>query len=774
MSHPSPTPSQQLPLSGHQFGTFGGVFTPSLLTILGVVMFMSAGLVIGEAGLWGALTILCLSNSITFLTSLSIAAISTNTPVKGGGAYFLISRSLGPEPGGAIGLTLFLAQALSVPFYVLGFTEALCVAFPNVSPHFNLITYATTAALFILNLVGASWAIRVQYFILATLALSIITFIGGGLERFTWENLQQNTHSAYGVTPGHSYDFWSIFAIYFPAVTGIMTGVNMSGDLRSPATSIPRGTLLAVGVSFAIYATELIVSAGAQTRQQLTHHFHETLLEQALFGARWLVVAGVFAATLSSALGSMLGAPRILQALARDDIFPPLSPFAQGRGSGDEPTRGLWLTFSLSLAVLAWAASARDAGDSGALNAVGSILTMFFLYAYGMTNIAAFAESFTRNPSFRPRFRYFHWLTALLGALGCLAVALLINWRAALLAVALILALFLYVQQRVLESSYGDVRRGFYYSRMRQNLLKLAAQPQHAKNWRPNTLILSGNPNTRYTLTQYAVWLEGRRGLATLVELMVGPLRDMLAQREEALRRLQGFIDQHRMEAFCEVLVTEDFKQGLSALLQCHAVGPLKPNLLVVGWPTQTARAEALHHLLTTASTLRVSAVVISDKGLPINHLRPRPRRVDIWWRGQQNGSLMLILAYLLCHNIEWSNHHVRVLRSLNAPDDRFADLAAEAEAEMAAMLDEARIKGEAVVVRQAGPFAHTLRAHSADATVVMIGLTPPRERAGEGALGAQGDEESPERFHERYAQLLAELPTTLLVYSAGHADLMS
>ena len=164
-----------------------------------------------------------------------------------------------------------------------------------------------------------------------------------------------------------------------------------------------------------------------------------------------------------------------------------------------------------------------------------------------------------------------------------------------------------------------------------------------------------------------------------------------------------------------------------------------------------------------------MSAVVISDRGLPVNHVRPRPRRVDIWWRGQQNGSLMLILAYLLCHNIEWGNHSVRVLRSLSAPpeeggeeaDVAFAARAAEAEEEMRALLDEARIRGEAVVVPQRGSFAETLRAHSADATVVFIGLSP------HGALGA-------EEFHERYAQLLADLPTTLLVYSAGHADLTS
>ena len=291
----------------NKLGAFGGVFTPSILTILGVIMFMRAGYVIGEAGIFHALLILFLAKSITVLTSLSISAVSTNTPVAGGGAYFLISRALGPEFGGAIGLALFSAQAISVPFYILGFTEALIRTFPGLATHFQVIALVTTALLFCVSYVGAKWAIKMQYLIMTILGLSILVFLGGAAAHFKKDLFLQNWAAGY---PNTSMSFWVIFAIYFPAVTGIMAGVNMSGDLKNPGRAIPLGTLAAVGVGFFIYVAQIILCCGAQTPWQLLDASFETLRNQALFGAGFVVVAGVFAATLSSALGSFLGAPK--------------------------------------------------------------------------------------------------------------------------------------------------------------------------------------------------------------------------------------------------------------------------------------------------------------------------------------------------------------------------------------------------------------------------------------------------------------------------------
>ncbi|HFE46072.1 MAG TPA: amino acid permease, partial [Nannocystis exedens] len=302
----------------NKFGTFGGVFTPSLLTILGVIMFMGIGFVNGQAGIGSALLILLAAKAITLLTSLSISAIATNTKIEGGGAYFLISRTLGPGYGGAIGLALFLAQALSVPFYVLGFSLAVVTAFPILNDYFLGVGLVTSTLLFIINYFGADLAIKAQYFILGVLVLSIVVFLGGALGDFSLAGVSQNWAPSY--TEGNN--FWIIFAIFFPAVTGIMAGVNMSGDLADPAKSIPKGTLAALGVGALVYAAQIIITGGAFERSELIGRPYQSLLDHAAFGLDYLVVPGVFAATLSSAMGSFLGAPRILQALARDDIFP--------------------------------------------------------------------------------------------------------------------------------------------------------------------------------------------------------------------------------------------------------------------------------------------------------------------------------------------------------------------------------------------------------------------------------------------------------------------
>ena len=297
---------------GNQFSTFAGVFTPSILTILGVIMFLRAGYVVGEAGIINTILILCLAEMISLLTAISMSAIATNTPVAGGGAYFLISRALGPQFGGAIGLALFWAQALSVPFYILGFTNSLVASFPSLNTWFIPIAVVTAAILFSVNLISSGLAIRIQYIVMTMLALAIVSFLSGALLLFDPELFQANMGSSYS---NDNISFWVVFAIYFPAVTGILAGVNMSGDLKDPARSLVRGTMAAIAVGFIIYLLEILLCGGSQQRSDLQAQPFEILVKNALWGTGFLVMGGVFAATISSAVGSFLGAPRVLQAL---------------------------------------------------------------------------------------------------------------------------------------------------------------------------------------------------------------------------------------------------------------------------------------------------------------------------------------------------------------------------------------------------------------------------------------------------------------------------
>jgi amino acid transporter len=729
----------------HTFGTFGGVFTPSILTILGVIMFMRANFVVGQGGILATLLILLIAKSITFLTGLSLSAISTNTRVRGGGAYFLISRSLGPEFGGAIGVTLFFAQALSVPFYILGFVEATARSFPALENHFLLLTLGSALVLFVITYVGADWAIRVQYVILAVIALSILAFLCGGLAHWNTATFASNLGQGY---TSSGYNFWVIFAIYFPAVTGIMAGVNMSGDLKDPARSIPRGTLAAVGVGLMVYASEILVFGGAFTRRQLIESPFQVLVQNALFGMGFMVIVGVMAATLSSAIGSMLGAPRILQAMARDHVFRFFDAFAKGALRGDEPRRALWLTFGITLITLLYAGN--DPGG-GALNSIASIITMFFLFTYGILNLAAFVESVTANPSFRPRFRYFHWSTALIGACGCVAVTMMINFRAALTAVLIMAGIFFYVSRRVLSMAFGDARRGFYFTRVRNQLFKIAARPTDSKNWRPTILVLSGNPETRLTLVRYALWLESQRGLVTLAEILTGDLEDLARLRETALRRLKAFIEENEVAAFPEVIVAPDFHQGVVVLMQGHSLAPIKPNILLLGWLGDPRRPEPFLHLLRCAHAIGMSIVCVLDRELP--WIGPS-RRIDVWWRGLQNGSLMLILAYLLTLNGEWTHARIRILRLVGKEAAREA--ASQALRELCVA---ARISAQVEVVVSEEPFAEVLKAYSSDAAVVLLGFQVP-------------EADDMQSFPQRYVELTEGLPTTLLIHSSGEADL--
>jgi len=731
----------------NRLGTFGGVFTPSILTILGVIMFMRSGYVIGEAGIFHALLILFLAKSITTVTSLSISAVSTNTPVAGGGAYFLISRALGPEFGGAIGMALFSAQAISVPFYILGFTEALVGTFPDLADHYRVIALVTAAILFGVSYIGAKWAIKTQYLIMAILGLSILTFMGGAVMHFQRDLFIQNWSSGY---THPSLSFWSVFAIYFPAVTGIMAGVNMSGDLENPSRSIPLGTLAAVGVGLFVYASQVLLCGGAQTQLQLIDAGFETLRSQALFGAGFLVAAGVFAATLSSALGSFLGAPRVLQAVARDNVIPPLRPFGRGSRRGDEPHRALWLTLGITFGVILWAG-----GDSqgGAFNIIASVVTMFFLFTYGMVNLAAFVESFAGNPSFRPRFKYYHWIPAIFGAAACASIAFLISPVAAALAAVFVFALYSLLRRNVLKVRFGDARWGFTYSRLRNSLLKAAKMPMDPKNWRPTILVLTGDPEARLTMAMYALWIGEERGLVTLARVLVGDLVEIGHLRETAVTQLQRFLQENDFDALSTVVVTRSLDEGLSALLQAHAIGPLSPNLVLMGWSSDETRSSSFVYHLNSVLLLGMSLILLWDKGLPKARAN---RRIDIWWRGRENGSLMVLMAHLLTMNWGWSEANIRLLRLIE--DEAGREPAAQALREL---VDAARINAEVEILVSEAPFPEVIHRHSRDASVVLLGFNVP-------------EESNAQVFQDYFEEMLSSLPTTLMVCSSGEADLLA
>lgn len=420
-------------------GTFGGVFTPSFLTIIGVIMYLRFSWVVGNAGLWQTLAIVVIANAITLITALSVSSIASNERMETGGAYFMVSRVLGYEAGGGIGVPLYLSQSLSVALYTIGFAEAVGPFLPGVSA--IAVALVTMVVLALFGVVGSGLMIRLQYVILVLIALSFVSIALG---------FRVNTTN-FSPSYGEGLGFWAVFAVFFPAVTGILAGVSMSGDLKNPAKSIPRGTLLAVLGGFLAYILVPVMLAFTIARDDLPV---STALRDA---SRWpaLVTVGVIGATLSSAIGSLLAAPRTLQALGIDRIAPAI--FAHGVGRKQEPLVALALTIAIGAAAIVL----------GSLNAVAEVLTMFFLTTYGVLNLSAGMEHLVDNPSYRPAIRVPSWVS-FLGAAACLAVMILIGPVSAVVAVVAVGAIFLLLSLKPAPSASatGGLWEGYWTARL--------------------------------------------------------------------------------------------------------------------------------------------------------------------------------------------------------------------------------------------------------------------------------------------------------------------
>lgn len=741
-----------------RFGLFEGVFTPCVLTILGVIMFMRAGFVLGQSGLWLGLIILGISKLITTLTALSLSAISTNTEVRGGGVYFMISRALGPDFGGTIGITLFIAQAVGVSFYVIGFTEALVGSIapfiPSLANEFEtpmqvltamkvpqVISSLVIAGLFYLTFKGADVALKVQNYVLAILLLSILSFVVGGLMHFDPQvyAAAQNAEFSDGV------NFWLAFAIFFPACTGITAGANMSGDLKNPESAIPKGTLLAIAFTLMIYLLQLFLMAGAIPRSELKAEPFMALKQMSLFSP--LIILGVFAATLSSALGSFLGAPRILQAMGRDGLMRVLTYFGKGEGPSDEPQRATILTFIIAFAVI-WA---------GDLNAVAEVISMFFLIAYGTINLSAFVESKGGNPSFRPQFRFFHWSTALAGAIGCGVAMMKINDSYALVALALSSLIYFYLNKKDIQTSYGDAKRGYIFRGVRNSLRVLEGTKAHPKNWRPVLVAIAEGLHKSENLIRAGSWIESQRGLYTVlnIEETKDSYEGRLATAHEHKLQLEKFLQKEKIQAFTESLMPHDFHEGLFDFLQGHSIGALKANTVIMEIPMTDSQSERqkFFKTLELLATFNLNLVVL--KYSDIEFKKRSKKTIDLWWRNEGNGSLMALFSYLMTLNEQWSGARIRLLRAIPEKDSK-----PQAEKEMQELLRQARIDAEIKVLTFREDAYEVLKNTSnQQADFVFVGM---------GGTDAKEARESVESLMPK----LENLPATALVWSNGEANI--
>ena len=642
-----------------KFGSFGGVFVPSVLTILGVIMYLRLGWVVGNAGLVGTIIIILIAHVISVTTGLSVSSIATDKKVKAGGIYYILSRSLGLPIGGAIGIALFVATALSIAMYIVGFGEsfnnALGLSHPDMAPidRINNLRITGTVTLIIVTtiaLVSTSLAIKTQYYILGAIALSLISIFAGGL--FTDHGLQASSVVLFSGEGSASLE--TVFAIFFPAVTGFTAGVAMSGDLKDPKKSIPVGTMAAIGVGLVVYiglTIFLATSIDSTAMREDTNILAKIALFTA-YGAPFLM-AGIWGATLSSALGGILGGPRILQAMSLDKVTPKL--FGKGVGKSNEPRNALLFSFVIA-----------EAGILiGELDLIAPIVSMFYLTAYGFINLTSALESWSGS-DFRPTFkipRAVSWL----GAFATFAVMFKLDMLAMFASFIVIGAIFLYLTRKQISLGFSDVWQGVWSEVVRTALSQISQKPLDKRSWRPNIILFSGSTERRPHLLEYGKRLVGKLGLLSNFDLVEDQSTDVVFVRRE--QPTEDGTEENK-GVFTRRYSCKDVYSGIERIAETYGFSGLEPNTILIGWARYSKDPLRFSRLIQRFQELDYSLLIMDyDQHVGFG----KRKRIDIWWEGQgRHVSFALTISRFLNTSDEWQDATIRlyILADTSLVDD--------------------------------------------------------------------------------------------------------
>lgn len=621
-----------------KFGVFGGVFTPSILSILGVIMFLRLPWIVGQAGLWSTLGIILVAHIISLSTGLSVSSIATDKRVGTGGSYYIISRSLGLPIGGTIGLALFVGLSFSISLYLIGFAETFLSYFGF---EVSLLTIRITGSvvlflLAIVTFISTSLAIKTQYLIMAAMVLSLLSIFLGN-HNFTPDQPLFLPMSG-------SLPWITLFAIFFPAVTGFQAGVSMSGDLSDPRRQIPVGTILAIMVGLLVYISLAVFFSFTIDRGLLVAE------SQVLFMTSWipqLVIAGILGATLSSALGSILAAPRILQAVSMDRVLPAF--FAKGYGASNEPRNALLLAYLI----------AQSGILIGELNAIARIVSIFFIITYGFQNITYAVESWA-GTDFRPSFKIPRFVS-IIGALACIIVMIQLDVIALIVASVVLIALFLFLKKRELTLQTGDTWNSIWASMVKTGLGKLTASSRRANNWRPNVILFSGGEKSRPYLVEMGKSLVGKLGIFTNFELIEDPSTETpFKKAPEPHTGIEG----GKPGVFTRYHECRDIYEGINTISRIYGFSGFEPNTILMGWARNTRNPEKFASLLRDFRKQDLNSVFLSyDKEAGFGGFRT----IDVWWSGKgRNLSLAITLLRFMTSSKEWRSATIRILTISN------------------------------------------------------------------------------------------------------------
>ncbi len=618
-----------------KFGTFAGVFTPSILTILGVIMYLRLPMIVGTAGLWATIGIIVIAHIISVTTGLSVSSIATDKKVQAGGTYFMISRSLGLPIGGTLGLALFVGLSFSVSLYIIGFAESF-LSYWGWEVNKDMIRLTGSVALFAvtaITIISTSLALKMQFFIMAAIVLSLISIIFGNHD-YVPELPSLDI-------PVISAPLMVLFGIFFPAVTGFEAGVSMSGDLQDPRKSIPQGTIWAIAVGFVVYILLAVFFAYTVDEQALATD-GQVLLNIALVPE--LVIAGIWGATISSALGSILGAPRILQATAVDHIVPRW--FARGVGEANEPRNALLLTFVIAeIGILI-----------GELDIIARIVSIFFITTYGFLNLSATFEAWT-SADYRPEFKIPIWVSAL-GALACFIVMIQLDFLAMLGAILILGLLYFYLKQKQLALESGDAWSGIWASLVKSGLERLNTEKLHSRNWRPNILMFSGSEQERSYLVDMGQSISGRLGMLTAFEIIPSPATT-ISKGAKVMESEHGryFFNQYH---------SQDAYEGMDQVARLYGFSGVTPNTILMGWTKREKNQERFAQLMRTFRQADYNTVFLQYH--PEARYGNR-KTIDLWWSGAgRNLSFAINLIRHITNDGLWKNAGIRLLLLMNDP----------------------------------------------------------------------------------------------------------
>ncbi|XP_013770308.1 solute carrier family 12 member 6 isoform X2 [Pundamilia nyererei] len=802
------------PSKSPQMGTLMGVYLPCLQNIFGVILFLRLTWVVGTAGVLQAFCIVLMCCCCTMLTAISMSAIATNGVVPAGGSYFMISRSLGPEFGGAVGLCFYLGTTFAGAMYILGAVEILLMYIAPRAAIFegeggamlnNMRIYGSIFLLFmaLLVFVGVKYVNKLASVFLACVIISILSIYVGALvsafsvpdfpvcmlgnrtinahdvvdnhcsktvlvkvpaekldSNFTinenstvgptfdpshvpevmvektthlWKlfchNAQLNTtcdeyftsnnfseiKGIPGLTSGAiSENLWStylhkgdvlekrslhtsqvahpasdrypyVFAdittsftvlvgIFFPSVTGIMAGSNRSGDLKDAQRSIPIGTILAILTTSLVYLSNVVLFGACIEGVVLRDKFGDSVKGNLVVGtlawpSPWVIVIGSFFSTCGAGLQSLTGAPRLLQAIAKDNIIPFLRVFGHGKANG-EPTWALLLTALIAeLGVLI-----------ASLDMVAPILTMFFLMCYLFVNLACALQTLLRTPNWRPRFSYYHWSLSFLGMTFCLALMFISSWYYAIVAMVIAGMIYKYIEYQGAEKEWGDGIRGLSLSAARYALLRLEEGPPHTKNWRPQLLVLLKLDEDAHVksprLLTFASQLKAGKGLTIVGTVVPGNYLQSYGEALAAEQTLKHLMDKERVKGFCQCIVAQKPRDGISHMIQSSGLGGMKPNTVVMGWPHAWRQSEDPQSWKTFINTVRVTTAahlaLLVPKNISLFPSNSEPCTegyIDVWWIVHDGGMLML-LPFLLRQHKVWRKCSMRIFTVAQMEDN--------------------------------------------------------------------------------------------------------